>query len=103
MYDSYPYEGEANPSNWWIVGGTSVAAPTISGILNSAATASGKFAASSSAELTEVYQELANPLLYRSTFNDITYGACNYYSGTFSGAGYDFCTGVGSIKTLVGK
>jgi len=103
IYDSYPYEGEPNPSNWWIVGGTSVAAPTISGVLNAAATASGKFAASSSAELTEIYQELENPLLYGATFNDITYGACNYYSSTFSGRGYDFCTGVGSVRTLFGK
>lgn len=103
IYDSYPYDDEANPSGWWIVGGTSVASPTVAGILNAAATASGRFAASSSAELTQIYLELANPVLYGATFNDITYGACNYYSGTFSGPGYDFCTGVGSVRTLFGK
>jgi subtilase family serine protease len=103
IYDSIPYEDESNPSNWWIVGGTSVAAPTISGILNAAATASGKFAASSNAELAEIYSALGNPFAYFTSFTDITYGACNYYSGTFSGIGYDFCTGVGSPNTLLGK
>lgn len=103
IYDSSPYEGVSNPSNWWVVGGTSVAAPTLSGILNAASTVSGRFASSSSAELTELYTELANPFAYGAAFNDITYGACNYYSGTFSGQGYDFCTGLGSPNTLWGK
>jgi len=103
IYDSTPYEGESNPSNWWIVGGTSVSAPTIAGILNAAATASGHFASSTGAELTAIYSQLANPWAYASNFWDITYGACNYYSGTFSGIGYDFCTGVGSPRTLLGK
>lgn len=103
VYDSYPYAGEPNPSNWWTVGGTSVAAPTISGILNAAATDSGHFASSTAEELTVVYLETLLPGVYENTFNDITYGACNYYSGTFSSPGYDFCTGLGSPKTLWGK
>lgn len=103
IYDSIPYEGTANPSGWWIVGGTSVAAPTISGILNAAATVSGRFASSTGAELTLLYAELANRLEYAAYFNDIEYGACNYYSGTFSAEGYDFCTGLGSPDTLGGK
>jgi kumamolisin len=103
IFDSYPYEGIVNPSGWWTVGGTSASAPTIAGILNSAATQSGHFAASSSEELTQIYRELANPFLYRATFNDVTYGACNYYSSTFSQPGYDYCTGVGSVRTLFGK
>ena len=103
IYDSFPYEGISNPSYWWIVGGTSVAAPTISGILNAAATQSGHFASSSAAELTLLYSELDSPYAYRASFNDITYGACNYYSGTFSSRGYDFCTGLGSPETLFGK
>jgi kumamolisin len=101
VYDTFPYEGV--PNTWYVVGGTSVAAPTISGILNAAATVSGWFAPSTRAELSLVYEELANPGIYRWTFNDIDYGACNYYSGTFSRDGYDFCTGVGSPRTLLGK
>ncbi|MGA7523094.1 MAG: S53 family peptidase [Acidobacteriaceae bacterium] len=103
VYDSTPYEGVPNPSDWWTVGGTSVASPTISGILNAAATASGHFASSGTAELTLLYQELANRSAYGAYFNDIQYGACNYYSGTFSMEGYDFCTGLGSPNTLRGK
>jgi subtilase family serine protease len=72
---------------WYIVGGTSVATPTLAGIVN----ASGHLAPSSSAELFSLY----NPRNFDS-FNDITYGACGYYSGTFSGPGWDLCTGLGS-------
>jgi subtilase family serine protease len=104
VYDSFAYyEDGPTPGAWWIVGGTSAAAPTIAGILNAAATASGKFAPSTSAELTTIYSDLANPRAYATSFSDIAYGACNYYSGTFSGPGYDFCTGVGSPNTLMGK
>lgn len=101
VYNSNPYEGQTG-SPWWIVGGTSVSAPTIAGILNAAATASGHFASSTAAELTEVYEK-TSPQDPDDDFWDITYGACNYYSGTFSGPGYDYCTGVGSPKGLEGK
>lgn len=101
IYDSNAYEGEVGP--WWIVGGTSVASPTLAGILNAAATASGSFASSTSAELSLIYSELENPLMYYSNFGDILYGACNYYSGTYSQLGYDFCTGLGSPRGLKGK
>jgi subtilase family serine protease len=103
VFDSFPYDGSYYPSSWWIVGGTSVAAPTITGILNAAATNSHKFAASTSAELTTVYAALASKTDYPADFTDITYGACNYYSGTFAATGYDLCTGVGSPKGLAGK
>jgi len=103
VFDSFPYEGSYYSSSWWIVGGTSVAAPTITGIINAAATKSGKFAASTTAELTTVYGSLASKTMYPADFTDIKYGACNYYSGTFSATGYDLCTGVGSPKGLAGK
>src|SRR5208337_4419761 len=103
IYDSFPLDGYYYSSSWWIVGGTSVAAPTITGIINAAATKSGKFAASTTAELTTVYAALASKTAYPADFTDITYGACNYYSSTFSATGYDLCTGVGSPKGLVGK
>jgi len=103
IYDSFPYEGTYYSSSWYIVGGTSVASPTIAGIINAAAAKSGKFAASTTAELTTVYNALASKTNYPADFTDITYGACNYYSGTFSATGYDLCTGVGSPKGLAGK
>jgi len=93
IYDSFPYGGYYY--TWFIVGGTSVASPTLAGIVNAA----GHFAASSNAELTTIYANRA----VAADFNDITYGACGYYSGTFSGTGYDLCTGVGSPHGLTAK
>lgn len=103
VYDSFPYGGFWYPSNWWIVGGTSVAAPTITGIINASETKSGVFAASTAAELTAVYKELATATTYAADFTDVNYGACNFYSSSFSGAGYDLCTGLGTPKGLAGK
>ena len=96
-YDSYPIAGISNPSNWWIVGGTSASTPLWAGILNAESTAAGHFAASTRDALTSMYSE--NDRESSSVdFWDITYGACNYYSGSFSGEGYDLCTGLGSPK-----
>ena len=105
VYDSFPYGGIYYSSSWWTVGGTSVAAPIVTGIVNAASPKSGVWATSTGAELTTIYSALkpANATAYKANFNDITYGACDYYSGSFSGAGYDLCTGVGSPKGLAGK
>jgi len=103
VYDSFPYEGFWYPSNWWIVGGTSVAAPTITGIINASETKSGVWAASSTAELTALYKDLATSTTYAADFTDVTYGACNVYSGSFSATGWDLCTGLGTPLGLAGK
>jgi kumamolisin len=103
VYVSYPIAGQDNPSNWWIVGGTSASNALLTGIINAGATASGQFAASTHAELTRLYNDYANSSTYHANLWDITYGACNYYSGTFSVGGYDLCTGLGSPKGLAGK
>lgn len=99
IYDSYPY----SPCNyypcsapsivldWGVAGGTSVASPVIAGITNAA----DHFAASSSAQLSEIYANRT-----KGYFNDITYGACGVYSGTFAVSGWDQCTGNGSPKNL---
>jgi len=91
LWTSYPLGGE---TGWFIVGGTSLAAPALAGIIN----ASGNFARSSSAELYNLYS--LNP---HFAFNDITYGACGFYSGTFSAQGWDLCTGFGSPRNLSGR
>ena len=105
VYNSFPYNNEYYSSNWWWVGGTSLAAPTVTGIINAASAKSGVWAASSKAELTTLYSALAvaNKTAYAANFNDVSYGACDYYSGSFSGVGYDLCTGIGSPKGLLGK
>lgn len=85
VLDNFPYEGLF--TGWFILGGTSVATPTLAGIVN----ASGQFAPSSVAELFVLYDFSSS-----RSFNDITYGACGNYSGTFSSPGWDLCTGFGS-------
>lgn len=99
VVDSYPVDGVVSSSPWWIVGGTSASTPLWAGILNAA----GSFAVSSPAELTRMYQQLPNSAQYHGDFWDITYGSCNYYSGSFSVGGYDLCTGLGSPRGLGGK
>ena len=106
VYDSFPmnFYWQEDPGNWWIVGGTSVSAPTIAGIINASETHSGVFAAGSTAELTLLYTaDYGTAATYAADFTDVTYGACNYYKSSFSGTGYDECTGLGAFKGLAGK
>jgi kumamolisin len=78
---------------WGSVGGTSWSSPTFAGIVNAA----GSREQSSLAQLTKMYNELGNPIVYHSDFNDITQGApqCKI--------GWDLCTGLGSAHTYAGK
>jgi kumamolisin len=86
VYNSNCYGG------WLQVYGTSVASPSLAGIINAA----GQFNSSSNAENTLIYSNMG----YSSYFTDITSGSC----GTHSAAtGWDFCTGVGVDQGLVGK
>ncbi len=78
---------------WGSVGGTSWSSPTFAGIVNAA----GSLKQSSSAELTMMYNELANPAQYSADFNDITVGDPHCQ------VGWDLCAGIGSAKTYVGK
>jgi kumamolisin len=84
---SYPY--------WYIVGGTSVAAPVWAGIVNSA----GRFAPSTQSELASMYAGLGNA----SVFTDITAGSCGPNQGYLAAVGWDFCTGAGSPVGKLGK
>jgi kumamolisin len=89
IFDSNPVDG----TGWYVVGGTSVAAPSLAGIVNAA----GSFHASSEAENAELYSDRS------SDFNDITYGDCGLSIGSFALPGYDLCTGIGTVRTLRGK
>jgi subtilase family serine protease len=86
VYNSSCYGG------WLEVYGTSVASPSLAGIVNSA----GTFNGTSNAENTEIYDNMNNT----SDFTDITSGSCGTHS---AGAGYDLCTGVGVDNGYVGK
>jgi len=71
---------------WLIVGGTSVASPTLAGIVNAA----GNFAASSAAELTTLYGG------GEGAFNNIGPGSCGLYMGYSVSNSWNFCVGLGS-------
>ena len=92
VYDSTPFEGS---SGWWILGGTSVASPSLAALVNVAGTTNG-YAASTAAEETRIYGNLGNA----AAFTDILSGTDGKYSAKF---GYDFPTGVGAPHGLVGK
>lgn len=91
VFDSNPVFG----TGWFVVGGTSVSAPSLAGIVNAA----GKFRKSSQAENTEIYNNLLDPF----AFNDIQFGSCGINAGNLSVFGWDFCTGVGSDRGYFGK
>ena len=101
-FDSNPNTGvwvfDSNPvlgTGWFVVGGTSVAAPSLAGIVNSA----GGFRKSSQAENTEIYNNVFDPF----AFNDIQLGTCGLNIGSFAVSGWDFCTGLGSDRGYFGK
>jgi len=80
VYDTTRCQGL---SGWLVFGGTSVASPTIAGMVNLA----GRFNGSSSIELTGIYNSPA------FNFRDIVSGTAGHFS---CGTGWDFVTGVGS-------
>ena len=94
VYDSTSCQGL---SGWLVFGGTSVASPSLSGIINSAGSAP-----SSAAELSLLYQSVGNNglTINNLNFRDILSGTAGSFSAT---AGWDFVTGIGSTITLSGK
>jgi len=80
------------PGGWFRDGGTSIAAPALSGIINAA----NRRASSTVSELTFIYQTAAKG--YHSYWHDIVQGN-NGYSAL---AGYDFTTGLGSPMSAQG-
>jgi len=78
---------DALNGGWFTVGGTSVAAPTLAGIINNA----GNFMSSTVNEGNLLYSEFKGVKSYSANFYDA------------SPAGYDNCTGIGVPKGLVGK
>lgn len=94
---------EATGGGWFFVGGTSLASPSLAGIINNAATRSGTFAASTAAELTTIYGNRTNT----SYFGRGAYGGfCGPYLGYTAAStfGYwDPCVGLGIPKGYAGK
>jgi subtilase family serine protease len=100
VYDTY----EKSPG-WYQVGGTSVASPSLAGIVNSANNqegqtppGGGKYAAH---ENTLIYPQLYAHTAYHANFYDVVTGSNG--TGHNAGTGYDQCTGIGSPRGKLGK
>ena len=94
VYDSTSCKGAGG---WMVFGGTSVASPALSGIINSAGSNT-----SSAAELSLLYQGVGNNglTINSANFRDILSGTAGSFSAK---TGWDFVTGIGSTLTLSGK
>jgi kumamolisin len=79
---------------WLQIGGTSVSAPYLAGVIDGA----GWLRASTSAELTQIYADYSNPQTYQEEFRQLV-------SPDFIPClpGWNTCTGVGSPLTYAGK
>ena len=93
---------------WGVIGGTSLASPSLAGIVNrmgnklgsvflTPATSGGDWF--SNWENNMVYSQLATAKSYKSNFYDVTTGS----NGVKAVASWDYCTGVGSPRGTSGK
>jgi kumamolisin len=89
VYDSTSCQGMVG---WMVFGGTSVAAPSLSGLVNLV----GHFHSSSIEELTTMYTDP----MQSTDFRDIISGTAGRFSAKL---GWDFVTGIGSNLGLQGK
>ncbi len=97
-FDANPYTGVSVYWNggWYVFGGTSVASPSLAGLVNLVASSGAGFATSTSDELgSRIYPNLGS-----TDFRDITVGSAGKLKCTTS---WDFVTGVGSNWGLNGK
>jgi subtilase family serine protease len=97
IYDTTPYDGVV--LNWAVVGGTSIASPSLAAMINSA----GSFAASTSAELTSFYKRYIKSYASPAKWTDIELGLCGNNGGAKATKAWDFCTGIGVPNGYAGK
>jgi subtilase family serine protease len=104
IFDCAYYSGTCY---YFRIGGTSVSSPALAGIINSAANKLGT-ANVSSAHYAPYYTNEENNLIYAEFLAYKEYSK-NYYdvttgsNGCFVGAGWDYCTGIGSPRGKLGK
>lgn len=93
---------------WGVIGGTSLASPSLAGIINragnkigsvflTAATGNGDYF--STAENNLLYSQLPAVTAYKANFYDVTSGS----NGVSAAKSWDYCTGVGTPRGLLGK
>jgi kumamolisin len=99
VYDTYGFGG------WLVVGGTSVASPSLAGIVNSANNRLGQGppgdGSYSTLENKLLYSQLFANRAYPTNFYDVTTGSNG--GGHNAGVGYDQCTGLGTPRGKLGK
>jgi subtilase family serine protease len=104
-FDADPASGAWVRSNgvWYVVGGTSLSAPALAGVMNSSNNQMGVAPRMggyySNMENNLLYAQLATNKEYKTNFYDVTTGS----NGVSATAGWDSCTGVGSPRGKLGK
>jgi kumamolisin len=95
-FDGSPSSGvavyDALNGGWFVVGGTSVGAPSLAGIINLA----GDHMPATYQQQLLMYGELWGAKTYPGAWNDIVLGQG-------AGPGWDACTGIGTPHTAIGK
>ncbi|HTS37578.1 MAG TPA: hypothetical protein VMH04_18020 [Candidatus Solibacter sp.] len=93
---------------WGVVGGTSLSSPALAGIVNRAGNKLGSVFLTavtgggdwfSTWENNLLYAQLATSKAYAANFYDVTTGS----NGASAMTSWDYCTGVGSPRALLGK
>jgi kumamolisin len=87
---------------WYVVGGTSLAAPALAGLVNASGNKLGQVGPGlwyQPSELNLLYSQLGAASMYAGNFYDVTTGTNGHTVGT----GYDQCTGIGSPRGRGGK
>jgi len=104
-FDADPASGAWVQYNgsWFIVGGTSLSAPALAGIINNSNNRLGQAPAQggfySNTENNLLYAQLLTNKEYRTNFYDVKTGS----NGAAATTGWDSCTGVGSPRGKLGK
>jgi kumamolisin len=87
---------------WYVVGGTSLSAPALAGLVNSSGNRLGQGVSGgyySAQENNLIYSQLYSAKAYAANFYDVNTGSNGHPSVT----GYDQCTGIGSPRGKLGK
>ena len=93
---------------WGVVGGTSLSSPALAGIVNRAGNKLGSVFLTpatggsdwfSTWENNLLYAQLATKTAYKTNFYDVKLGS----NGVAAAASWDYCTGVGTPRGLLGK
>jgi subtilase family serine protease len=102
VYSAYGLTG------WGVIGGTSLASPSLAGIVNRAGNKLGSVFLTSATggadwfstwENNLLYAQLPTAKAYKSNFYDVKTGS----NGVLATTSWDYCTGVGSPRGLSGK